>query len=153
MKDPSVFILLSSLTIGILSGQDGACMLKPFTQDMFKGFLSIFMLDMGILAAERISDIKGNRLVVAGFALILPMANSLFGIASTWIFGLSLGDGFLLTTLCASASYIAVPAAMRLALPHANPSYYLSMALGISFPFILIVGLPLFLEIIKHITI
>jgi hypothetical protein len=150
--ETSVFLLLASLLVGFISGESGSISLKPFTQDIFKGFLSIFMIDMGVLAGQRISEIKDQAQSIILFALALPLINSVLGILTTMIFKLNPGDGFLLTVLCASASYIAVPAALRLALPDANPSYYLSMALGITFPFNIIFGLPLYLKAISYIT-
>ncbi len=145
----SVFLILGSLLIGFISGSKGALALRPFTHDIFKGMLSIFMLDMGLLAARRMHDIKKTGIFLFLFALIVPFINGLFGMAIGYFIGLGVGDMLLLTVLCASASYIAVPAAMRLAVPEANPSLYIPMALGITFPLNILVGLPVYLQIIQ----
>jgi len=147
----SVFLILGSLVIGFVSGNEGALALKPFTHDIFKGMLSFFMLDMGLLAAKRMQDIKKTGVFLFLFALIAPVINGLLGIAIGYCIGLGVGDMLLLTVLCASASYIAVPAAMRLAVPEANPSLYIPMALGITFPLNILIGLPVYLQIIQYI--
>lgn len=145
----SVFLILGSLLIGFITGSDGSIALKPFTHDIFKGMLSFFMLDMGLLAAKRMHDIRKTGIFLFLFALIAPFINGLFGMVIGYFIGLSTGDMLLLTILCASASYIAVPAAMRLAVPEANPSLYIPMAIGITFPLNILVGLPVYLQIIQ----
>lgn len=145
----SVFLILGSLLIGFLTGHEGELALKPFTHDIFKGMLSLFLLDMGILAAKRMHDIKKTGPFLFGFALIAPFVNGMLGLVIGYAIGLGAGDMLLLTVLCASASYIAVPAAMRLAVPEANPSLYIPMALGITFPLNVLIGLPIYLQIIK----
>jgi len=140
----SVFILLGSVFIGFISGDPGLVMLKPFTVDIFKGMLSFFMVDMGLLAGRRLSDIKKTGFFLIGFAIIIPFINAFVAILISYISGLNVGDTFLLAVLSASASYIAVPAAMRLSVPEANPSYYIPMALGITFPLNIIIGLPVY---------
>ena len=118
------------------------------------GVLCLFLLDMGIVAARRIKDIgrEGATQIVSlvGLGLVIPLINGSAGLAVALALGLSEGDALLLVVLAASASYIAVPAAMRLALPEANPSVYLAMSLAITFPFNLLVGIPLYHSVIQY---
>lgn len=146
----SVFLILGSLIIGALVTPHEATTLKPFTQSIFRGFLCLFMLDVGIFAAQKLHDLKKNALVLVPLALLFPSLNAVLAIGLSHLLMLSVGDSFLLTALSASASYIAVPAALRTAMPQANPSLYIPMALGITFPFNILVGLPLYLSIIQY---
>lgn len=145
----SVFLIMGSLVVGLFTGMVGQQELAPFTHGIFKGMLCLFMIDMGLLAARRMSDLKSKGLFLIFFSIGIPCMNALIGIFVSYFIGLSVGDMFLFTILCAGASYIAVPAALRLAVPDANPGYYLPMALGITFPFNVIVGLPVYLYIIQ----
>lgn len=147
----SVFLIMGSLVIGIITGERGAQALKPFSEDIFKGMLCFFLLDMGLVAAKRIRDLRRTGLFLGGFAVVMPLANALVAIALAAALGMPKGDAFMFTVLCASASYIAVPAAMRIAIPEANPSLYVPMALAITFPLNIIAGLPLYLAIINAI--
>jgi uncharacterized protein len=140
----SVFLLVGSLIIGILTGQHGWEVLKPFSQDMFYGILTFFLLDMGLVAARRIKDLQKTGIFLILFALLIPLGNAAIGILISRLIGMSHGDALLFCVLCASASYIAVPAAMRLTVPKANPSLYVSTALAVTFPFNIIVGIPLY---------
>lgn len=146
----SVFLLVGSLIIGVLTGEEGWTKLEPFTQGIFYGALTFFLLDMGLVAAKRIKDLSKTGSFLIGFSVIIPVINALIGIAIARILGFTEGNALLFAVLCASASYIAVPAAMRMTVPKANPSLYVSMALALTFPFNIIVGIPLYLEIIKH---
>jgi hypothetical protein len=148
----SVFLLVGSLIIGMLTGQEGWQKLEPFTQGIFYGALTFFLLDMGLVAAKRIKDLSKTGSFLIGFSVIIPVVNALIGILIGKILGFEEGNALLFAVLCASASYIAVPAAMRMTVPEANPSLYVSMALALTFPFNIIVGIPLYLEIIKHLT-
>jgi hypothetical protein len=141
----SVFLIIGSLVIGALTGERGMHALKPFTEDMFYGVLSFFLLDMGIVAARRLKDLQQTGWFLIGFALLSPIVNASLGIGIARLLDLPPGDALLFMVLCASASYIAVPAAMRLAVPEANPSLYIATALGLTFPFNLLVGIPLYL--------
>jgi hypothetical protein len=140
----SVFLIMGALLIGLTTGDEGAKALKPFTDDIFKGMLSFFLLDMGIIAAKRLGDLGKARWFLTGFGILLPIGNAALAILIARLLGLSEGDTLLFAILCASASYIAVPAAMRLAVPEANPSLYVAMALAITFPFNIVVGIPLY---------
>jgi hypothetical protein len=141
---------MGSLLIGALTGERGYEALKPFTVDIFKGMLCLFLLDMGLVSARRIGALRKVGGFLLSFAILLPLFNAMLGIGLAKMLGLSIGDALLFCVLCASASYIAVPAAMRLAVPEANPGLYVSMALALTFPFNIIVGLPLYLLIIQN---
>ncbi len=149
----AIFILLGSFAIGIVSGQHGLAILKPFIVDPFAGLLCLFLLDMGIVAGRGLK--QGRRhlsLAVTGFALIMPLINAVFAAAIAAAIGMSIGNTAVLITLAASASYIAVPAAMRLALPAANPGLALTLSLGLTFPFNLLIGIPLYIAAANQIA-
>lgn len=140
----SVLMILGSLVIGIVADEKQAEGIKPFTSDIFKGFLAVFLLDMGITATKRIRSFQKGGLFLALFGLVMPVLNAMLAIFIAHAAGVNDGDAFLLAILTASASYIAVPAALRLAVPQADPGYYIPMALAITFPFNIVVGIPLF---------
>lgn len=146
----SVLLITGSLLIGLISGEEGWDTLKPFTKDIFKGMLSFFLLDMGLLAAKRIGDLKSAGFFLPPFAILMPVLNGCIGIVLSKLIGLQPENALVFSVLCASASYIAVPAAMRLSLPEANPSLYVPMALAITFPFNIIVGIPLYYYLIMR---
>jgi len=141
----SVFLLVGSLLIGVLTGEHGWKVLSPFSQDMFYGVLTFFLLDMGLVAAKRIKDLQKTGSFLISFAILIPIVNAGIGLILAKFIGMPQGDALLFSVLCASASYIAVPAAMRLTVPEANPSLYISTALAVTFPFNIIVGIPLYL--------
>ncbi len=141
----SVFLLVGSLIIGFLTGERGGKTLEPFTQGIFYGVLSFFLLDMGLVAAKRIKDLQKTGVFLISFAILIPIVNAGIGLAIAKFIGMPQGDSLLFGVLCASASYIAVPAAMRMTVPEANPSLYVSTALAVTFPFNIIVGIPLYL--------
>jgi uncharacterized protein len=149
----SVFLLVGSVIVGILTGEEGWEKLHPFTQDIFYGVLAFFLLDMGMVAARRIKDLSNTGYFLIAFSILIPVANAIFAIILAKFMGISQGNALLFSVLCASASYIAVPAAMRITVPQANPSLYVSMALALTFPFNIIVGIPLYFNIIKIIGI
>lgn len=141
----SVFLLVGSLVIGVLTGEHGWQVLEPFTQGMFYGVLTFFLLDMGLVAARRIKDLQKTGAFLISFAILIPLVNAAIGLLIAKVIGMPQGDALLFAVLCASASYIAVPAAMRMTVPEANPSLYVSTALAVTFPFNIIVGIPLYL--------
>ena len=145
----SVFLLIGSLIIGALAGQQGGAELSPFIGDIFKGILALFLLDMGIISARRIKDLKKAGGFLVAFSILLPLVNAAIALGLSYAIGLSEGNALLFTVLCASASYIAVPAAVRTAIPQANPGYYVPLPLGITFPFNIIIGIPLYYYIIN----
>lgn len=140
----SVFLLLGSLFIGFACGPQRAAPLKPFIDTLFPGLLALFLLDMGIVAARRLADLRRVGLPAIAFAVGAPLLNAAIGLVFAALLGLPHGDALLLVTLCASASYIAVPAALRIALPSANPGIYLTLSLAVTFPLNIILGLPLY---------
>lgn len=139
-----VFLLLSSLLVGLLTGERGWESVKPFAHEPFRGVLCLFLLDMGIIAARRLDALRASGLFLSTFALVVPLVNAALAIAAASLMRLPVGDALLFTVLCASASYIAVPAAVRVALPQANPSLYLPMSLALTFPFNVALGIPLY---------
>lgn len=144
----SVLMLIGSLGIGMLTGSAGKQALQPFTGDIFTGMLCLFLLDMGLVSARRIGALVAMGPFPIVFALGVPLLNAAVGMAAARVIGMSAGDALLLVVLCASASYIAVPAAIRMALPEANPGLYISMALAITFPFNVALGIPVYMSVI-----
>lgn len=146
----SVVVLLGSLVIGMLATPQSVESLQPFTKGIFPGVLCLFLLDMGIVSGRRFGDLvrAGARAVVP--ALVFPPLHAAIAILLAHVLGLAAGDALLLAVLAAGASYIAVPAAMRVALPEANPGLYVPMALAVTFPFNILLGIPLYLAIIQN---
>jgi uncharacterized protein len=141
----SVVLLMGAFAIGWIVGEGGAKAVKPFFDDLFRGLLCLFMLDMGIIAGTRLRSAARVTWAMAAFAVYMPVIGASLGLLASVILGLSVGNAALLAILCASASYIAVPAAMRLALPQADPAVYLTLSLAMTFPFNLTIGMPLYL--------
>lgn len=149
----SVYLLIGSLIIGFLVAffnPSGVEKMEPFTGKLFYGVLCFFLLDMGIIAAQRLGDLRRAGAFLTGFALLMPLLNAGIGFGIALFLGLSQGNALLFMVLCASASYIAVPAAMRMTVPEANPSLYISSSLGITFPFNIIFGIPLYMALIQR---
>lgn len=140
----SIVLLVGGLLIGWLAGADGLKPLDKVFFDLFKGLLAIFLLEMGLVAASRIGDLRRAGAFLLGFAVIMPLFGGILGVLTASLLGLSVGGAMLLGTLYASASYIAAPAAMRIAVPEANPALSIGAALGITFPFNLVVGIPIY---------
>lgn len=145
----AVLLLLGSLVIGFLTGERGWESVKPLVYDPFKGILCLFLLDMGLVAAKRLPELRTSGVFLVGFAIIAAIAHALLGILIAKLLAIPTGDALLFAILVGSASYIAVPAAVRLAIPQANPSLYVPMSLGVTFPFNIIVGIPLYYSIIQ----
>ncbi len=140
----SIVLLLGGMAIGWAAGHDGVQEVKAFFVDPFKGVLCLFLLDLGMLAADRFTDLRQHWRFLVPFGILLPLANGVLGVLAGWICGLSPGGSTVLGTLCASASYIAAPAACRIAIPQANHALALGASLGITFPFNLVLGIPIF---------
>ena len=148
----SVFLLIGSLVIGFLTAAfspAGLEKMEPFTGKLFYGALSFFLLDMGIVAAQRLNDLRRAGPALVGFAVAMPLVNAVIGVLIAKGLGLNQGDALLFMVLCASASYIAVPAAMRMTVPEANPSLYISTSLGVTFPFNIVVGIPIYMALVN----
>lgn len=146
----SVFIILLSLLIGLVISDKQYAGVAPFSDGLFKGILSLFMLDMGLLAGKRISGLRSKGWFFTLFGILVPLINAAITMFLCPLMGISLGNAFLLTILAASASYIAVPAAMRMAVPQANPGIYVPMSLGITFPLNIIVGIPVYYLVLQQ---
>ncbi|MCQ4259938.1 sodium-dependent bicarbonate transport family permease [Stutzerimonas stutzeri] len=143
----SIMLLLGGLIIGAIAGKEGIKPLEPFYTSMFKPVLALFLLEMGLIASGQLGSLRRYGFRLALFGLGMPLVGAVIGALLARFMGLSLGGTAMLATLAASASYIAVPAAMRLALPEANPSLSLTASLGITFPFNILVGIPLYLAL------
>ncbi|MEM6749144.1 MAG: sodium-dependent bicarbonate transport family permease [Planctomycetota bacterium] len=142
MLNGAVLLLVGAMVIGYVTGQRGWDSVSPLMYDPFKGVLCLFLLDMGLVAARRLGDLKAAGVFLIAFGILAAVAQGAVGLATAWALGLSPGDALLLTMLFGSASYIAVPAAVRLALPGANPSLYIPLSLAVTFPFNIIVAIP-----------
>ena len=145
----SVLMILGSLVVGIIADTKQAEGIKPFTTDIFKGFLAIFLLEMGMVTAKRFSAFRKYGWYVSLFAILIPAINGCIVAYISQFVTHDIGNRFIFAILAASASYIAVPAAMRLAAPKADPGLYIPMALGVTFPFNITVGMPLYFFIIN----
>ncbi len=146
----SVLMVLGSLVVGLLADSKQAEGIKPFTTDIYKGFLAIFLLEMGMVAARRFAAFARYGWFVTVFALVVPVFNGCFMALASQLITSNVGNRFMFAVLAASASYIAVPAAMRLAAPKADPGLYLPMALGVTFPFNITLGMPLYLFLVER---
>jgi hypothetical protein len=148
LTNGSVVLILGSLVIGCLTDDAQAAGIKPFTTDLFKGFLAIFLLDMGITSGGKLKALIKKGWFTLFFAIVIPVLNGVTIAVISGFFMEDIGNRLLMAILAASASYIAVPAAMKLAAPKANPGLYIPMALAITFPFNITIGMPLYLYII-----
>jgi len=137
-------LLLGSMVVGYLTGEQGKSVMEPFTGNIFKGMLAFFLLDMGMATAAHFKDLKkvSKRLVIYG--VVGPLVHALFALWLCSLFQVEMGNAVLLMVLAASASYIAVPAVIKHAIPEASPLLYLGMPLGLTFPFNILVGIPLY---------
>jgi|TARA_B110000971_G_scaffold219656_1_gene261276 hypothetical protein len=148
LTNGSVVLILGSLVIGYLTDDAQAAGIRPFTTDLFKGFLAIFLLDMGITSGGKLKALIKKGWFTLFFAILVPVLNGVTVAVISGFFMEEVGNRLLMAILAASASYIAVPAAMKLAAPKANPGLYIPMALAITFPFNITIGMPLYLYII-----
>jgi uncharacterized protein len=144
LTNGSVLLILGSLFIGFIASAKQAEGIKPFTNDLFKGFLAIFLLDMGIVSGRKLKSFFSFGWFPAIFAILIPLLNGVIFTALSSLFTTDMSDRFIFGVLAASASYIAVPAAMKIAVPKANPGLYLPMALAITFPVNITLGLPIY---------
>jgi len=151
LTDGAQLLLLGAMLIGILTGDKGHDAMQPFTGDLFKGMLSFFLLDMGLAAARHMGELRGKSPWLLGYALLGPMVHATLALLMCIALGVSAGNGALLMVLAASASYIAVPAVVRHAIPEANPSLYIGMSLGLTFPFNILIGIPLYVGIAQRV--
>ena len=143
----SMVLLVGGLVVGFLMGLKGYEPIKPFFETGFKGALVLFLLEMGIIAGSRLRDLKSVGLRIVAFGLFLPILHGSVGVIFGRLAGLSIGGSSVLGAMAASASYIAAPPAVRMTLPEANPAYYLTASLAITFPFNLVFGIPLYYKL------
>ncbi|MCA9774078.1 MAG: sodium-dependent bicarbonate transport family permease [Myxococcales bacterium] len=143
----SIVCLMGGLVIGFVTGPHGLSQVEAFFVTPFKGALTLFLLELGMVAAKRFRDLRAAGPFLLGFAIVMPVVLGLLGIVAGSLAGLGVGGAGVLGAMVASASYIAAPAAVRMSLPEANPTYYLTMSLGITFPFNLTIGIPLYHQI------
>ncbi|WP_066156634.1 sodium-dependent bicarbonate transport family permease [Hydrogenophaga pseudoflava] len=142
--DGSQLLLIGAMVVGILTGEAGREAMQPFSGDLFKGMLAFFLLDMGLMAARNLPGLRGRSPVLLAYGVLAPLLHASLAWALARTAGLPAGDTALLMTLAASASYIAVPAVVRYAIPEANPSLYFGLSLGLTFPLNLLLGIPLY---------
>ena len=142
--DGAQLLLLGSMVVALVSGDSGQKLMAPFSIDLFKGMLAFFLLDMGLMAARNFKGLRGKPPITLLYAIGSPLSHALLALALCKLIGLPLGNTILLMVLASSASYIAVPAVLRHALPEVNPALYMGMSLGITFPFNIILGIPLY---------
>jgi hypothetical protein len=147
----SVLLLLGGLLIGAVAGEAGTAPIKAVFIDPFKGVLALFLLELGLVAGARLPEVRRFGAAVLVMGLAVPPVLALAGAAVGWALGLSTGGIALLATLAASASYIAAPTAMRIAVPEANAALSITAALGVTFPFNIVIGIPLYIELARRI--
>ncbi len=146
LRGRGILLLTGGMMIGALATDSQWNQISPFYEGMFRGFLMLFLLEMGMTAARQIKGFAAVGKFMTAFAILSPIVWGLIGVTLGWLAGLSLGGGFVLGAVCASSSYIDAPAACRAALPDANPGIYLTASLGVTFPFNLLIGLPLYYQ-------
>lgn len=151
LTDGTQLLLIGAMIVGLVTGAAGKATLAPFSIDLFKGMLAFFLLDMGLLTARNLSKLRSQSPWLLAYAIAAPLVHAAVALALSMLLGLSLGNGALLMVLAASASYIAVPAALRHAIPEANPSIYFGMSLGITFPLNILLGIPLYVQVASHV--
>lgn len=149
--DGAQLLLLGAMAIGMVTGEAGKAVMAPFSTDLFKGMLAFFLLDMGLMAARNLGGLQGKPLWLLAYAVLAPLAHAALALGLAWAAEVSPGNGALLMVLAASASYIAVPAVLRHAIPEAQPALYFGMSLGITFPFNIVVGIPLYVGIAQRV--
>ena len=152
LTDGAQLLLMGAMLVGVFTGSAGEAVMKPFSVDLFKGMLAFFLLDMGLLAARNMGELKGKSPWLLAYAILAPLCHAAIALGLGMALGLSTGNVALLMVLAASASYIAVPAVLRHAIPEANPSLYFGMSLGLTFPFNILVGIPLYVGVARWAT-
>jgi len=146
-----IVLLVGGLLIGWAAGPEGLTSIKPLFFDLFKGILALFLLEMGLITAAQFGSLRKHGPFLVLFGIGMPLFSSIIGIALGYALGLSLGGTAMLGILAASASYIAVPAAMRISVPEANPTLSLAASLGVTFPFNILIGIPLYYAMAKQV--
>jgi hypothetical protein len=150
--DGAQLLLLGSMVVGVITGEPGQRAMQPFTGDLFKGLLAFFLLDMGLTAARNLPGLRGRSPWLLGYGLLAPLVHAGLALTLCLLVDLPAGDTALLMVLAASASYIAVPAVARYAIPEANPSLYVGLSLGLTFPLNILLGIPLYTELAQRLA-
>lgn len=149
--DGANLLLLGSLVIGFATGDRGKAMMEPFSGALFKGMLALFLLDLGLLVARQLSSLRTVHPALLLYGVCGPLVHGLIALGMAWALNLSAGDAILLVVLAASSSYIVVPAVLRHAIPEANPGLYLGLSLAVTFVFNILVGIPLYTEVVQRV--
>ena len=147
LTDGAQLLLLGAMLVGLVSGDAGKEAMQPFSGDLFKGMLAFFLLDMGLMTARNLPQLRGQSPWLMAYAVLGPLTHATLALGLARLCGVALGDSILLMVLAASASYIAVPAVVRHAIPEANPSLYFSLSLGITFPLNILFGIPIYSQV------
>lgn len=151
LTDGAQLLLLGAMVVGLLTGEAGQRAMQPFSVDLFKGMLAFFLLDMGLLAARSAGALRKVSPWLIAYALLGPLVHAALALGLAAAVGLSAGNGALLMVLAASASYIAVPAVLRQAIPEAQPALYFGLSLGLTFPFNILLGIPLYATVAQRV--
>ena len=150
LTDGAQLLLVGAMLIGVLTGESGQAAMKPFSVDLFKGMLAFFLLDMGLLAARNMGKLRGQSVWLLVYAIAGPLVHAGIALVMGWALDMSVGNVALLMVLAGSASYIAVPAVIRHAIPEASPTLYFGMSLGLTFPFNILIGIPLYVHVAQR---
>ncbi len=146
--DGTQLLLLGAMLIGLVTGDAGKAAMQPFSGDLFKGMLCLFLLDMGLSTARNLPSVRKQSPWLLAYAVLAPLVHASVAVALAWLVKVPAGDAVLLMVLAASASYIAVPAVVRYAIPEADPSLYVSLSLGVTFPLNILLGIPLYTQVV-----
>jgi hypothetical protein len=152
LTSKSIVLLVGGMVIGMLAGKEGAAQVAPLFDDPFRGVLTLFLLEVGLVTGRRLSDLRHAGWRLVAFGIVMPFAHGLLGVWLGHLSGMGVGGATVLGTLAASASYIAAPAAVRVALPSASPAIYLTSSLAVTFPFNMVVGIPLYFSFARWIA-
>ena len=150
LTDGAQLLLLGAMVVGMLTGESGKTAMEPFSVDLFKGMLAFFLLDMGLMAARNLPQVRGRSPWLIAYAILGPIFHATLALGLAMGLNLTVGNAALLMVLAASASYIAVPAVLRYAIPEANPSLYFGLSLGVTFPLNIIVGIPAYAAVAQY---
>lgn len=150
--DGAQLLLLGALVVGAISGLKGEATMRPFATDLFKGMLAFFLLDMGLQASRHLGALRGHSPWLLAYAVLGPITHSMIALGLSMLLGISAGNTALLMVLASSASYIAVPAVVRHAIPEANPSLYFGMSLGVTFPLNIVFGIPFYIAVAHRVA-
>jgi hypothetical protein len=150
--DGAHLLLIGSLVIGAVATPSGYDAMEPFTIGIFKGLLAFFLLEMGLLVSRQLREVRDVGPFLIAFGILMPLAAATTALVAGTLLGFSMGDATVLAVLCGSASYIVVPAVVRFAIPEARPSRYFTMALAVTFPFNIVIGIPLYYAIAERLA-